>query len=107
MIACIFPNGRNNKVAKFSGGATKYDNELKSLVKKVSDECKVCKIYRKAPPWPIVVLPMTKKIQESVAMDLKLYKGKILIHLVDHATGLSLPMVVKSKISKEIINAMF
>ena len=34
------------------------DKELKKLIKKVSDECAICKIYRKTPPRPIVGLPM-------------------------------------------------
>ena len=44
---------------------------------------------RKRPPKPIVGLPMDSEFQETVAMDLKFYHGKILLHLVNHSTQLS------------------
>ena len=40
---------------------------------------------QKTPPQPIVGLPLATKFKECVAMDLKFYKGKILLHIVDHS----------------------
>ena len=63
----------------------------KKLIKEVRDvsrSCPTCKIYRKPPPIPAVGLPMSNTFLETVAMDLKHYKGKSLLHIVDHCTRL-------------------
>ena len=81
--------------------------ELKKLIKKVSDECLICKIYRKTPQRPIVGLPMATSFQECIAMDLKFYKGRILLHLIHHATRLSVSSFVKSKEPEGILKTIF
>ena len=45
--------------------------------------------------------------QDTVAMDLKFYKGKILLHLIDHATHLSACTRVPSKHQESIIKGIF
>ena len=82
----------------------KDDDELKSLIKKVSDECQICQVYRKTSPRPVVGLPMATTFQECVAMDLKFYNGNILLYLVNHTTRLSSSKIIKSKEPKEIID---
>ena len=82
-------------------------NKLKKLIKKVSDECLICKIYRKTPQRPIVGLPMATSFQECIAMDLKFYKGRILLHLIHHATRLSVSSFVKSKEPEGILKTIF
>ena len=65
------------------------------------------KIYRKAPQRPIVGLPMTTSFQECITMDLKFYKERILLHLINHATRLSVLSFVKSKEPEVILKAIF
>ena len=50
---------------------------------------------------------MAAAFQECVAMDLRFYSGKILLHLMDHATRLSASTFVPSKEPNVIINAIF
>ena len=50
---------------------------------------------------------MATKFQECVVMDLKLYKGKMLLHLVDYATRLSASNFIKSKEQKLVISSIF
>ena len=51
---------------------------------------------------------MTTSFQECIAMDLKFYKGRILLHLIDHdTTRLSVSSFVKSKEPEVILNAIF
>ena len=44
------PPERIVKLLNSAGDPWKDDDELKSLIKKVSDECQICQVYRKAPP---------------------------------------------------------
>ena len=54
------------------------NNKMKEEIQKISENCSICKMYSKR---PVVGLSMTTTFQETVAMDLKFYRGKILLHL--------------------------
>ena len=88
----------------FNSAGDPWKDELQSLIKKFSDKCQICQVYRKASPRPVVGLPMATTFQECVAMDLKFYNGNILLYLVNHATRLSPSMIIKSKEPKDIIH---
>ena len=66
-----------------------------------------CKTYRKPPTRPLVGLPLSNTFLETVAMDLKHYKVKILLHIVDHCTRLSASTVIPNKQSETIIKYIF
>ena len=85
------------------------NNELKEEIQKISKNFFICKIYKKAPPRPIVGLSMVTALQEMVATDLKFYRGKILMHLVDHCTRLPASKLNKimNKNPGTIIKAIF
>ena len=104
-----FAHSSPDKLLKLLNSADpwKNDEELKTLIKKISTECQICQLYKKAPPGPIVGLSMATAFQECVVMDLKFYKRKILLHLIDHATRLSASTSVPSKEHYIIINAIF
>ena len=91
-----------------SGAGTPWCNnkELIAELKRVDKECTTCQIYRKAPPRPIVGLPMATKFLETVAMDLKFYDKKIILHLIDLCTRLSAATVIKDKNPATIIEAI-
>ena len=95
------------KLLNSAGDPWKNDEKLKTLIKKISAECQIFQLYNRAPPRPIVGLPMATAFQECVLMDLKFYKGKILFHLIDHETRLSTSTFVPSKEPNVIINAIF
>ena len=56
---------------------------------------------------PIVGLPMATSFNETIAMDLKFYHGKILLHLIDHCTRLSASTVIPDKNPDTVIKAIF
>ena len=73
---CTDPHGPNQSEEVASTAADDDLIELKSLIKKISAKCQICKLYKKTPPEPIIDLPMATAFQESVAMDLKFIEGK-------------------------------
>ena len=77
------------------------------LIKKISVECQICQLYKKAPPQPILHLPMTTAFQECVAVDLKFYKEEILLHLIKYAIRLSPSTFIPCKEPNIIINVVF
>ena len=90
-----------------AGNPWSEDEELKNEIKLTSKTCSTCRLYKKPAPKPIVGLPSASRFQEFVAMDLKFYKGKIILHLVDHAARLSVSSLVPSKKPDVIIESIF
>ena len=83
------------------------DEELKQQIEDVSSNCKTCQHYQKPPPRPVLGLLLATKFQECIAMDLKFYKKRILLHLVDHTTRLSSSTVIPSRDPEVVIKAIF
>ena len=82
------------------------DKELKDHLKSTVRECKTCKLYKKPLPTPVAAMPLAFWFQQTVAMDLKFYQGKIILHLIDHATRLSAAVQIPSKHPKAIIKTI-
>lgn len=83
------------------------NQKLKAEINEVSKNCPTCKLYKKAPPRPVVGLPMATEFQETVAMDLKFYNNKILLHLIDHSTRLSASSFIPNKNPDTILTFIF
>ena len=90
-----------------AGDRWSEDKDLKDEIHNVTDQCEVCKIFKKPPARPTVGLPMATEFQETVAMDLKQYKGKQILHLVDLCTRLSAATFIANKKSTTIVKALF
>ena len=80
---------------------------LKKEIKEVSQNCKICEKFRRPSPRPVVGLSMATKFNECVAMDLKFYEGKIILHMIDHASRLSSANRISSKEPTVIIKSIF
>ena len=75
-----------------------YSQQQLDYVDTVTDNCSVCKRYKKTPARPVVSLPLATEFNEVVAVDLKEWKPNVyFLHLVDVATRFSLASVVKRK----------
>ena len=82
------------------------DKELLKEIDEVYDKCNICQEYSKPSPRPVVGLPHASRFNETVAMALKFFDGKIILHLIDHLTRFSSAIVVKSKEAKDIIEGV-
>ena len=82
------------------------DKNYFDFVEKNSDECEICKKFRRTPSKPVVCMPMAREFNETVAMDLKEWKkGEIyFLHLIDVATRFSRSVVIYSKEKRVLIN---
>ena len=83
------------------------NKDLHDQIKTISDQCDICRIYKKPPPRPVVGLPTASQFQETVAMDLKFYREKIILHLIDHCTRLSASCVIPNKKPETIVKHIF
>ena len=85
------------QLVKHAGSPWSNNTTLLDAISSVSAECDICIRYQKSPPRPVVGLPMASQFLETVAMDLKHYNGKWILHLIDMCTRLSAASVIPNK----------
>ena len=83
------------------------DQVLLDCVDDVTSACAVCVKYKRTPPRPVVSFPLATCFNEVVAMDLKVICGKLVLHLIDHATRYSAALVIPNKNKETIIKTLF
>ena len=83
------------------------DAELIRELHDTTESCTICKEYKRAPARPAVGLPLVTEFNEVVVMDLKMFQGKLILHLIDHLTRFSAAAVVNSKRAEDIISKIF
>ena len=101
------PADRIISLLNTAGKPWSSDTELKAELSSVTEKCQTCLEYAKELPRPSVALPSANSFQETVALDLKFYTSKILLHLIDHATRYSACAMIPSKRPEQVVKAMF
>ena len=101
------PSSRLTKLVNSAGEPWSSNEPLKDAIKQVEGNCDTCKLFKRPPPRPVVGLPMATKFLECVAMDIKHYHGKLLLHMIDYVTRHSFSCVVRSKKPDVIIEKIF
>ena len=95
------------RMVNSAGDKWASNDQLKNEIRKVTNECNVCKMFKKAPSRPTVGLPMATEFNDVVAMDLKMYDGSIILHLIDLCTRLSAATIIPNKKSQTVVKAIF
>ena len=70
----------------------------------VIENCERCKEFRRNKPRPVVALPAAKHFNEKVAMDLKKWNSRWILHMIDMFTRFTLSVFVDRKLSSCIID---
>ena len=99
-----FAHPSEEKLITLLDNAGVWDAQYSMILKKIYDACKICKQYAKTPARPVVGLPMASRFNEKVAMDLKSWKGRWILHLVDMWSRLTVSVFVDRKKPSEIID---
>ena len=95
------------KLVNSAGPKWSDNKDLKEEIKKLFKKCRICQMYKKPPPRPVVSLPMASEFQETVAMDLKDYNGHLILHLIDLCTRLSAATFIPNKKKDTIVREIF
>ena len=74
-----------------------WRDDFGSDMSAIYDKCDICKRYAKTPARPVVSLPLAKRFNEKVAMDLKIWHEKYILHMVDMLTRLSVSVIIDNK----------
>ena len=89
---------------KLLKSADAWDTALGPLLDKVIDGCEGCIKRKRNPDRPSVAMPMASDFNEKVAIDLSVYKGVFILHMVDMWSRLTVSVPLKRKQPKEVID---
>ena len=80
-----------------------WRDEFQEELNEIYSSCNTCKLYGKTPARPVVSMPMATRFNEKVAMDLKSWKGKYILHMIDMFTRLSISVFINRKTPEEVV----
>lgn len=100
-----FSHPSEQNLVKLLGDAGCNNGEsLVNIVRKVSESCAVCKLFKKTPPRPVTCMPLAKDFNDVLTMDLKFWRPSIyFMHMIDAATRFSKSVVIRDKRPATII----
>lgn len=84
------------------------DKQSQKVIEDITQNCEICKRYKKTPARPVVALPLATQFNEAVAMDLKtLVNGSIyIIHFIDMHSRFTKSKIIRRKTPKTIIDSI-
>ena len=71
-----------------------WRDELKESLKKIYQKCQLCKFYAQALPRPVVALQMAIRLNEKVAIDIKKWERRWILHLVNMWSRLTVSVFI-------------
>ena len=101
-----FAHPPKNRLIALLKDADIWKEEYEEIIEQINEECELCKIYAKTLSRPVVGMPMASKFNEKVAMDLKLWNGRWILHIIDMWSRYTLSTFVDRKRPANIIDAL-
>ncbi|MCG7877703.1 MAG: transposase [Candidatus Thiodiazotropha endolucinida] len=86
--------------------AAVWKDEYEETLAEIGQKCELCKVYAKTPSRPVVGMPMATKFNEKVAMDLKQWNGRWILHIIDMWSRYTLSVFVDRKKPCNIVEAL-
>ena len=80
--------------------------KLKSTIKRVVDDCKICQKFRKSVPRPKTSLPKSTDFNQIVTLDLKEIQGKYILWMVCSFTRFMQGVLLPNKKAETIVKGL-
>jgi hypothetical protein len=100
-----FGHASYDKLKRLIEGAGQWDAKFAETLQRLCKNCQVCKKFTRTPSRPVVGLPMAGSFNEVVCMDLKVWKSRYILHIIDMFSRLTISVFVESKKPSVIVNA--
>lgn len=101
-----FAHPPSKKLKALLQDAGQWKEDYQELLEDIGEKCNLCKRYMKTPARPAVSLPMASQFNEKVAMDLKQWTGKWILHIIDMWSRYTISVFIPRKRSCDVINAL-
>ena len=99
-----FAHPSQGKLKALLQDAKIWNQDIAEKIAKIYDQCEICKRHGKTPSRPVVALPMASKFNEKVCMDLKKWKGRWILHLIDMWSRFSVSVFIDRKHPSQVID---
>ena len=86
--------------------ANLWKGEYIDLLEEIDRKCDLCKRFSKTPPLPVVGMPMATQFNEKVAMDLKQWNGRWILHIIEMWSRYTISVFINRKRPSNVINAL-
>ena len=101
-----FAHPSKEKLLRLIKDAGIKDEKLEDEIRKIADNCDTCTQFKRTPSRPVVSVPMAKQFNEMISMDLKIWKDKYFLVMIDMATRYCNACVITSKEAEVIIDGV-
>ena len=95
------------KLTKLLQDANQWKPDFEPILNSISESCEICKLYHRTPSRPVVCFPQAENFNEKVAMDLKKWGNRWILHLIDMWSRLTVSVFIdRKRPSDDIDNIM-
>ncbi len=101
-----FGHGSKAKFVDLLKGAEKWKDHFNEMIDKIIDGCEGCIMKKRSPDKPSVAYPLGRDFNKCLAMDLKIWKGKPILYIIDCFTRFTVGTVIKSKQPDQVVKAL-
>ena len=104
-----FGHPSSERLIKLVKNSGETNEELITSIIEITNNCDICKKYKKSPPRPVVTLPVATEFNQMIAMDIKVFKNNDIyfLHVIDHLTRFSAAAVLRSKKAEAVLKSFF
>ena len=81
------------------------DKDFFECVTEVVKTCEICQRFARPPPRPVVGFPRARRFNINIAVDLKQFGSRHMIHFIDHFTKFSVCVIINDKKKETILRA--
>ena len=99
-----FGHTSKEKFFNFMKDAKAWHAGLEKHLDNIISQCVGCIKKKRNPAKPVVGLPMAKEFNEKVAIDLKKWNNKYILHMVDMFSRLTISCFIERKTPREVID---
>ena len=86
--------------------ADQWRDDFDPMIDKILNSCEGCHIRMRNPARPVVAIAMSNDFNQLLSMDIKIYKGKYILYLIDTFTRYTIGTVIKSKEPEQVVKAL-
>ncbi|XP_053390667.1 uncharacterized protein LOC128553511 [Mercenaria mercenaria] len=101
-----FAHPAKKRLVTFLKDAGIWEDDYEEDLEQIENKCELCKVYAKTPSRPVVGMPMASKFNEKVAMDLKQWNGRWILHIIDMWSRYTLSIFIDRKKPCNIIDTL-
>ena len=92
------------KLTKLLPDANQWKPDFEPILNSISESCEICKLYHHTPSQPVVCFSKAENFNEKVAMDLKKWGNRWILHHIDMWSRLTVSIFIDCRRPSDVID---